>query len=135
MQLVADDMAPGAARSAVRRAAASLHDAAPGDISSQDLQLGDIELVTSELVTNAVEYGTGETVELGLRLDDGHMEVRVTNSIDTPGDGAVLPGRPWSMPDPNQLRGRGLAVVEVLAHETEVRVRDGSVEVRAVVPV
>lgn len=126
MQLDADDLAPGAARAAVRRAAEPLRDVA----------LGDIELVTSELVANAVEYGVGESVGFGVRIEDArHMEVRVTNAVDLLGAGEPFPSRPWTMPDPLQVRGRGLAVVEVLAAEAEVQVNGNSVEVRAVVPV
>ncbi len=82
----------------------------------------DLLLVTSELVANAVEHGSGDKVWLRVEVLDGDsqpaVEVAVGNRVGDP-DGA-LPERPWRMPEPTAVRGRGLAIVSNLADEVRV---------------
>ena len=87
----------------------------------------DVLLVTSELVANAVEHGSGDRVNLRLQVvepsedsdsDAGAIEVAVRNDLD--GSDLPLPPRPWRMPDPQAVRGRGLAIVQSLAARVRV---------------
>ncbi|MGW2657549.1 ATP-binding protein [Streptomyces sp. NPDC001478] len=63
----------------------------------------DVVLVVSELVTNAIKHGHGE-VELVVRVVSGKVTVSVTDENPAP---AVL-----KMPGPDDLSGRGMALVE-----------------------
>lgn len=117
-QLDATPQAAGRARSVLE---ASVFD----DVAEQ--VLADAALVLSELVENAAEHGTSETVSAGVRLVSGNcIGVTVANGADQ-----RLPRRPWSMPGPESVRGRGLAVVEALAPRIDVRDGHGLVEVSA----
>src|SRR4051812_47947490 len=64
-------------------------------------------LLVTELLTNAVEYGTGEAIELTVDLDG--VKIRCEVSDDSP----QLPEVPAL--DPTNPRGRGLNLVDVLA--------------------
>lgn len=70
--------------------------------------LGDVLLVVSELVTNAVLHGEPSR-SFDLRIDGDTLTVAV---IDGDREGAVAMGDP----QPEALRGRGLAIVDQLAH-------------------
>jgi two-component sensor histidine kinase len=63
-------------------------------------------LLVSELVTNAIRHGT-PPVRLSLRLDRERLRVEVTDSSP------VLPE--LTRPDPDQIGGRGLQIVQLLA--------------------
>ncbi|MFE6719436.1 ATP-binding protein [Streptomyces albidoflavus] len=72
----------------------------------------DIVVTVSELVTNAIEHGEG-TVTLRARLADGEVLVEV-------GDESPAPAR-LRTPTDDEVRGRGLLLVSVLAHDWGVR--------------
>lgn len=85
----------------------------------------DLLLVTSELVANAVEHGSGDKVWLRVGIvdeDEAAVEVAVGNSVGDPE--SALPDRPWRMPEPTAVRGRGLAIVSNLADEVRVEATD-----------
>jgi anti-sigma regulatory factor (Ser/Thr protein kinase) len=78
----------------------------------------DAELLGSELVANAAEHGDGQPIGLALRRHAGPggvpgitCEVTDTAPRYTP---RLVPG-------PDAERGRGLAIVEALAHSSGVR--------------
>jgi serine/threonine-protein kinase RsbW len=84
-------------------------------------------LVTSELCTNAVRATSGEAeVVVGCRLGGGAVEVEVIN----PGNSFRHPT--GAMPPPEAESGRGLAIVETLTDQLQVRNRAGRTSVRAV---
>ncbi|MFF8577305.1 ATP-binding protein [Streptomyces albidoflavus] len=68
----------------------------------------DIVVTVSELVTNAIEHGEG-TVTLRARLGDGEALIEV-------GDESPAPAR-LKPPTDDEVRGRGLLLVSVLAHD------------------
>ncbi|WP_436738488.1 ATP-binding protein [Streptomyces sp. BBFR102] len=72
----------------------------------------DIVVTVSELVTNAIEHGEG-TVTLRARLTDGKVLIEV-------GDESPAPAR-LRTPTDDEVRGRGLFLVSVLAHDWGVR--------------
>lgn len=79
----------------------------------------DAQLVVSELAGNAVRHarGIGEFCELSLRCGEGVLVVEVADSYQ------------WRMPEardpgPDEECGRGLLIVEALAHRWGVRPRD-----------
>ena len=115
------DAAAGEARSALTREV--------GGRVEEDV-LADAELVLSELVANAAEHGTGPSIPVKVHVDGPGRGVRVTvrNRSD-----ATLPERPWRMPAPDAVRGRGLAVTETLSSRIEVHDGGGTVEVSAVI--
>jgi anti-sigma regulatory factor (Ser/Thr protein kinase) len=108
-ELPADLTSARQARSAVRQALAAW---GLGHLS------GDAELLASELVANAAEHGDGQPISLALRRHAGPGEPPgITCEItDT---SPALPQR--ADPGPDAERGRGLAIVEALAHTTGVR--------------
>ena len=63
-------------------------------------------LLVSELATNAIRHGT-PPVRLSLRLDSDKLRVEVTDSSPT------LPE--LGTPEPDQISGRGLQIVQQLA--------------------
>jgi anti-sigma regulatory factor (Ser/Thr protein kinase) len=89
------------------------------------------ELIYGELVANTVRYARGE-VEVRLELVDHEAPVLVVRD-----HGPGLRCRPW-LPrrDPYAESGRGLAIVEILAREVDVKdAAGGGTVVRAVLPV
>jgi two-component sensor histidine kinase len=67
-----------------------------------------LALITNELVTNAIKYGRSEidaNVEIGLRLDDNHVEL----SVEDNGPGFALGAM--------EKRSSGLGLVRGLARQ------------------
>lgn len=69
--------------------------------------LRDVELCTAELISNAVEH-TGNRCRVTVQWTGVHLRVEVADSSPR------LPGR--SAPDDMSTNGRGLLLVEALAH-------------------
>ena len=77
------------------------------DLWRLDREMTDTALrLVSELVTNAIRHGT-PPVRLSLRLDRDRLRVEVTDSSP------ALPE--LTRPDPDQIGGRGLQIVQLLA--------------------
>jgi anti-sigma regulatory factor (Ser/Thr protein kinase) len=97
----ADVTAPASARTFVTgELEAALSD-------DQEAWAADVVLVVSELVTNSVRAGA-RSIDVDLRADDARIDVKVVD--DAPG---------WPTPRTaaqEDLNGRGLAIVEELAH-------------------
>lgn len=64
-------------------------------------------LLGSELATNAVRYGTGDTFEVDVHVDNGILRIEVRD------DASVLPT--LDEPSAHALGGRGLFIVKWLA--------------------
>lgn len=83
----------------------------------------DFELIVSELVTNAVQYGSGTEIVVGVdAVSDGWQTVSISSGI-----GGVLPPLDpagWTMADAEQRSGRGLGIVRSLADNVSVVVND-----------
>lgn len=109
---------PGAAAHA-RDTVSNMPGVAEGD-------LADALLVVSELAANAAEHGTSAAFQLEAEVIDGNFRCRVANEAD-----ASPPTGPWPMPDPDALRGRGLAIVDRLATRLDVRYTNGEAVVEA----
>jgi anti-sigma regulatory factor (Ser/Thr protein kinase) len=75
-----------------------------------------VELLTSEVVTNAVKYGSADTgIVLAVSCADGHVTVSVTDANPS----APVVHRSG----PEDLGGRGMELVELLAQEWGVEPR------------
>ncbi len=103
--LTAGDLAPTEARNFVSAQLAAT-------ILPSGVHAGDPVLVVSELVTNAVKAGA-HSVEVEVEVGDGRIDLTVLD--DAPG---------WPTPQRSTLEdvnGRGLAIVDRLAHQWQVR--------------
>jgi anti-sigma regulatory factor (Ser/Thr protein kinase) len=89
----------------VRAARQAVRDAVRGIVGEDTL--ADLLLATSELVTNAVEHGA-PPIALLVEGDEHRVRVEVR-------DGSPLRPRPGS-PRAADVRGRGIQIVEQLAH-------------------
>lgn len=118
-QFPADDTSPGSARALLDIVADS---AVPPRLRA------DAELVISELVANAVEHGDGGPVQVEVARP-GRFTLVVT--VRNRAEGA-LPPRPWEMPGPESVRGRGLAVVTALCASVDAEQDGETIAVRAV---
>ncbi|GAC1658711.1 MAG: hypothetical protein NVS4B13_02130 [Candidatus Elarobacter sp.] len=89
------------------------------------------ELIYGELVANTVRYAKG-AVEVRLERDDSLPPVLVVRDY---GPGMRI--QPWTpRRDPLAESGRGLGIVELLAHDVAVRDADGGgTVVRATLPI
>jgi anti-sigma regulatory factor (Ser/Thr protein kinase) len=89
------------------------------------------ELIYGELVANTIRYARG-SVQVRLEVDDSKPPVLVVRD-----HGPGLRCRPWApRRDLYAESGRGLAIVEMLARDVNVRDADGGgTVVRAVLPV
>ncbi|GAC1573666.1 MAG: hypothetical protein NVS3B7_05180 [Candidatus Elarobacter sp.] len=89
------------------------------------------ELIYGELVANTVRYARGD-VEVRLEHEDARPPVLVVRD-----QGPGLHCRPWTpRGDPFAESGRGLAIVEMLAHDVNVDCpAGGGTVVRATLPV
>lgn len=102
--LIADVLAPAEARGFVSRAVG------PGDLPA-GVHPGDPVLVVSELVTNSVTAGASY-IEVELAVSDGRVDLTVVDDAH---------GWPTlQQPTSEEVNGRGLAIVEQLAHEWDV---------------
>lgn len=97
-ELESRDIAPDQARATVRRCFGEVVD---------DATLLDLLVIVSELVTNAVRYGPGAPIELGLRLAD---EGRIRGEIEDHGTGQIAIRQ-----SANDGGGLGLRLVNSLA--------------------
>jgi anti-sigma regulatory factor (Ser/Thr protein kinase) len=100
--------APASAGEARRRVGADLADA-----GLPPAVVGDAALVLSELVGNAVRYGRplpGGVLEVSWSLDGDSLWLRVSD-----GGGPSVPVRHQAGPE--DVRGRGLAIVAALARD------------------
>lgn len=80
--------------------------------------IADVELITSELVTNAVEHGAVHDVTIILRCDDDEVSVTVVSVGASPGVGPIPT---WELPIADEVMGRGLAIVRLVADRVEVQ--------------
>lgn len=104
ISLIGDVLAPAEARGFVSNLLGSIE-------LPSGVQHGDPVLVVSELVTNAVEAGASY-IDVELLVDDGRVHLSVVDDA-----------RGWPTPQrstPEDVNGRGLAIVERLAHQWEV---------------
>jgi serine/threonine-protein kinase RsbW len=93
----------------------------------------DIVLAVSEASTNAIEHGRGPHLEITLEIDDEVCVVTVGNELPSvvPDDqrrigGPSPPGRapeaPPAMPATTSVRGRGVALMEMVMDEVSFEV-------------
>jgi anti-sigma regulatory factor (Ser/Thr protein kinase) len=84
--------------------------------------IGDATLVVSELVGNSIRYATplpGDVLEVSWSVDPNCLRLRVSD-----GGGRSVPARHDARPE--DVRGRGLAIVAALARDWGVEVgQDG----------
>ena len=109
-------------RRSVPRSRAALHAVLGGWGVDQDV-LDSAELVLSELVTNALRVLVPSDRQVGVRiarsLEDGLLRLEVSDAG---------PGRPEvRAPDGDEIGGRGLVLVEALAHRWGVDERVGGI--------
>lgn len=95
------------------------------DCAADDLA-ADFALMTSELVTNAIEHGTGDTVEVTVSCDGKVVSLSVT-SVGNADD--VGPWSQWRVAEPGAITGRGLGIVKALAHRIHVRRRGEQIRI------
>jgi anti-sigma regulatory factor (Ser/Thr protein kinase) len=81
----------------------------------------DLVLMTSELLTNAVEHGSGDTVELVLTDDGRASTISMTSFADDEAFTTVGDGSAWTIADAMSRSGRGLGIVRALADDVAVR--------------
>jgi serine/threonine-protein kinase RsbW len=91
--------------------------AAPPDCRS------DVVLAVSEASSNAIEYGVGDHLEVCVELDREVCIVRVGNRFGTervqPG---IAEGGDTAMPEATAVRGRGVAIMELVMDEVSIHV-------------
>jgi serine/threonine-protein kinase RsbW len=83
----------------------------------------DVVLAVSEASSNAIEYGIGDHLDVCIELDRDVCIVRVGNRFGTartrPG---IAEGRDAAMPEATAVRGRGVAIMELVMDEVSVHV-------------
>lgn len=89
--------------------------------------VADLLIVVSELVTNAVVHGVGTAVQLAVRDAGDCIEITVVSRCRADVD--PVPG--WTMPPPEAIGGRGLALVRALADQVVATTDAGSLAVTA----
>ncbi|MFJ2111247.1 MULTISPECIES: ATP-binding protein [unclassified Streptomyces] len=109
-------------RSSVPRARATLHAALGGRAVGQDT-LDEAELVLSKLVTNALRVPVPSDRQVGVRIAWLPDESLVRLEVSDAGS-----GKPEvQVPGEDETGGRGLLLVEALAHRWGVAEREGGV--------
>ena len=109
------------ARSSVGTARRFVRDQLGPDVD--DESAADITLVASELVTNAVEYGTGDPVEITVRRCADLVELTVAAAA------RELPIPAWEPAPVDAARGRGLFLVGELSDRLSIIAEDDVVTV------
>ncbi|MFT4864416.1 MAG: anti-sigma regulatory factor (Ser/Thr protein kinase) [Ilumatobacter sp.] len=84
------------------------------------------ELAVSELVTNVIQHTTGETVTISFGRADNGWQLLVSDADE------LELSEPRVTPDPTQLAGRGLFIVESMMDLVELVVIDGRQHVRCI---
>lgn len=79
--------------------------------------IADLELITSELVTNAVEHGANQAIEIAVRCADDEISITVVSAGPSPGVGPV---RGWELAAIDDVTGRGLGIVRLVADHVEI---------------
>ena len=85
--------------------------------------IGDFCLAVSELTANAVQYGTGDEVEVAVAADAEFWELEVSSLSADPD--AISPPVQWVVSSPEETTGRGLGIVRSLMDHTDIR-REGA---------
>ena len=85
--------------------------------------LADVVLAVSEASSNAIEYGIGRHLDLCVELAGGRCSVSVRNRVppDRP-RGDPLPGA--DMPPEHAMRGRGVAIIELVMDDVAWEIDD-----------
>jgi serine/threonine-protein kinase RsbW len=97
--------------------------------------VADVGLVATEVLQNAVEHGSRndgrESVEVRCELLGGVVEIEVTDPGTGKGPDSLLAQDPDRPPPEDSSRGRGLYLVQRIAHGMErIRTADGGSRVR-----
>jgi anti-sigma regulatory factor (Ser/Thr protein kinase) len=83
-----------------------------------------VVLAASEVITNAIEYGSGDDVDVTMSIEQGSFVMEVTGSST---------GIPYRSTDPvpaTSVRGRGLHVVHSIADQVFIEAMGDRVTVR-----
>jgi anti-sigma regulatory factor (Ser/Thr protein kinase) len=78
----------------------------------------DLELIASELVTNVWAHAVPASVNLGVSLKDDRVTVTVESANAASWFAPEVAD--WTMASPEQLTGRGLAVVRAIADGVDI---------------
>jgi anti-sigma regulatory factor (Ser/Thr protein kinase) len=116
--VVADVSQLGHLRAAVARLARQ--SGAPSDVSET------FELVISELATNIIQHTTNKTVTIAFERTATDWQLLVSGA-----DELVL-SEPRGVPDPAELTGRGLFIVEAVMDRVELVMVEGAPHVRCI---
>jgi serine/threonine-protein kinase RsbW len=93
---------------------------APSDVAET------FELVVSELATNVIRHTTSKTITITFERTATDWQLLVSDA-----DRLVL-SEPKAVPDPAQLAGRGLFIVEAVMDWVELVIVDGQQHVRCI---
>lgn len=91
--------------------------------AASDRTVANFELIVSELVTNAVQYGNGAEIVVGVdAVTDGWYTVSISSGVDV--ELPPLDPASWSIADAGMRSGRGLGIVRSLADDLSLHVCD-----------
>ena len=83
----------------------------------------DVVLAVSEASANAIEYGVGDHLEVCVELDRDVCIVRVGNRFRLDRvPPSIAPGSDAAMPEATAVRGRGVAIMELVMDEVSIHV-------------
>ncbi|MGK0274992.1 MAG: serine/threonine-protein kinase RsbW [Ilumatobacter sp.] len=108
----------GHLRAAVARLARQ--SGAPSDVAET------FELVVSELATNVIQHTTSDTVTIAFERTATDWQLLVSGADE------LELSEPRAVPDPAQLAGRGLFIVEAVMDRVEIVVVDDQQHVRCI---